>query len=444
MEEVPILMERTLTGELRSRVGERVRLAGWLHHQRPLARLTFVLLRDRAGLAQIVVDDPGAIDAVAQLLPETVLEVEATVAASEQAPSGVELRDPVFAVLSEPVEQPPVELRRPELKEQLPTILDHAAVALRHPRQREAFRIAAASLAGFRAALDGLGFVEIQTPKIVASATEGGANVFRVDYFGREAFLAQSPQFYKQTMVGVFERVYEVGPVFRAEPHDTSRHLAEYVSLDAELGFVRDHFDVMRVLREAVAGMAAAVRAAGFDAPDVPGEIPWVHFARHGSSTTSDLSPADERRLCEEHGTEFLFVTGYPMAKRPFYTHPEPGPAGVLQLVRPALPRPRAGHRRPAAAPLRGLRRRAGRARPAAGAVRGLPAGVSVRHAAARRLRARPRALGRQAHRRAEHPRDNALPARPAPAVAVERREARRATVAGPKVCDEGASHAQA
>ncbi len=324
MEEVPILMERTLTGELRSRVGERVRLAGWLHHQRPLARLTFVLLRDRAGLAQIVVDDPGAIDAVAQLLPETVLEVEATVAASEQAPSGVELRDPVFAVLSEPVEQPPVELRRPELKEQLPTILDHAAVALRHPRQREAFRIAAASLAGFRAALDGLGFVEIQTPKIVASATEGGSNVFRVDYFGREAFLAQSPQFYKQTMVGVFERVYEVGPVFRAEPHDTSRHLAEYVSLDAELGFVRDHFDVMRVLREAVAGMAAAVRAAGFDAPDVPGEIPWVHFANTGVDDV-DLSPADERRLCEEHGTEFLFVTGYPMAKRPFYTHPEPG-----------------------------------------------------------------------------------------------------------------------
>ena len=182
------------------------------------------------------------------------LEVEATVAASEQAPGGVELREPVFAVLSEPAEQPPVELRRPELKEQLPTILDHAPVALRHPRQRAAFEIAAASLAGFRAALDGLGFVEIQTPKIVASATEGGSNVFRVDYFGREAFLAQSPQFYKQTMVGVFERVYEVGPVFRAEPHDTSRHLAEYVSLDAELGFVRDHFDVMRVLREAVAG----------------------------------------------------------------------------------------------------------------------------------------------------------------------------------------------
>jgi len=317
-------MERTLTGELRSRVGERVLLAGWLHHQRRLARLTFVLLRDRAGLAQIVVEDEAAIEAVAGLLPETVLEVEATVAASEQAPGGVELRDPVFAVLSEPAEQPPIELRRPELKEQLPTILDYAPVALRHPKQREAFQIAAASVRGFRTALDGLGFVEIQTPKIVVSATETGSNVFTVDYFGREAFLAQSPQFYKQTMVGVFERVFEVGPVFRAEAHDTSRHLAEYVSLDAELGFIRDHFDVMRVLRDAVAGMCDAVRAAGFDAPEVPPEIPWVHFADTGVDDV-DLAPADERRLCEERGVEFLFVTGYPMAKRPFYTHPEPG-----------------------------------------------------------------------------------------------------------------------
>ena len=316
-------MERTLTGELRSRVGERVRLAGWLHHQRRLARLTFVLVRDRAGLAQVVVEDPALIEAVAGWLPETVLEVEATVAASEQAPRGVELREPAFTVLSEPAEQPPIELRRPELKEQLPTILDHAAVALRHPRRRAAFEIAAASVRGYRAALDRLGFVEIQTPKIVASATEGGSNVFRVDYFGREAFLAQSPQFYKQTMVGVFERVYEVGPVFRAEPHDTSRHLAEYVSLDAELGFIRDHFDVMCVLRETIAGMCEAVRAAGFDAPEVPAEIPWVHFADTGVDDL-DLAPADERRLCEEHGAEFLFVTGYPMAKRPFYTHPEP------------------------------------------------------------------------------------------------------------------------
>ncbi len=330
-------MQRTLTGELRPQLGRptelgaRVRLAGWLHHQRRLARLTFVLLRDRDGLAQIVVECAETIEEIGRLLPETVLEVEATVAESEQAPGGIELRDPVFTVLSEPAESPPIELRRPVLKEQLPTLLDHASVALRHPRQRAAFEIAAASVAGYRAALDRLGFVEIQTPKIVATATEGGANVFRLDYFGRPAYLAQSPQFFKQVMVGVFERVYEVGPVFRAEPHDTSRHLAEYVSLDAELGFIGDHFDVMRVLREAIAGMVEGIRERapgaaellGVELPVVPDEIPWVHFADTGVEDV-DLSPADERRLCEEHGTELLFVTGYPMAKRPFYTHPDP------------------------------------------------------------------------------------------------------------------------
>jgi nondiscriminating aspartyl-tRNA synthetase len=309
-------MQRVLTSELRSQVGERVLLAGWLHHQRRLSRVSFALLRDRAGLAQLVLDEPF------ELLPESVLEVEGDVVANEQAPGGVEVVAPSVRVLAEPAEAPPIELRRPELKESLPTRLDFAPVAWRHPRERDKLRVAAASVRGFRAALDALGFTEIQTPKLVASATESGANVFTLDYFGRPAFLAQSPQFYKQAMVGVFERVYEVGPVFRAEPHETARHLAEYVSLDAELGFIRDHHDVMAVVRAAVAGMCAAVREAGFDAPDVPVEIPWLHFADTGVDAV-DLAPADERRLCEEHG-EFLFVTGYPMAKRPFYTHPEP------------------------------------------------------------------------------------------------------------------------
>jgi nondiscriminating aspartyl-tRNA synthetase len=132
-------------------------------------------------------------------------------------------------------------------------------------------------------------------------------------------------------MVGVFERVYETGPVFRAEPHDTARHLAEYTSLDAEMGFIRDHFDVMAVARQAVAGMAEALRERAaralellkIEPPEIPAKIPWVHFADAGVEDV-DLAPADERRLCEEHG-ELLFVTGFPMAKRPFYTHAEPG-----------------------------------------------------------------------------------------------------------------------
>jgi nondiscriminating aspartyl-tRNA synthetase len=336
-------MDRHLVSDLAGRAGERVRVAGWLHHQRQLARVAFVLVRDRSGIVQVVVEDPGLRAELDALAPETVLAVEGTAVLSDQAPGGVEIHGPHVEVIARPVgPPPPFELRRPELNAQLPTLLDHAAAALRHPRRRAVTKIAAASVAGFRAALDALDFTEIHTPKLVATATETGANVFAVDYFGRRAYLAQSPQFYKQTMVGVLERVYEVGPVFRAEPHDTARHLAEYVSLDAEMGFVRDHTDVMAVLRAILAGMADAVAALDAPAPDVPAEIPSVDFtaaqrmieADTGEPTVgeADLAPAHERWIGgwarREHGSDFVFVTGYPQAKRPFYTHPDPARPG--------------------------------------------------------------------------------------------------------------------
>src|SRR5438874_7617973 len=319
---------RILSSELPAHAGERVRLAGWVHSTRDLGAVSFVVLRDRAGLAQVVSLEP------IELEPETVVEVDGVAVAASQAPNGVELTEPSFRVLAEPAEKPPIELRRPVLKETLPTVLDFAPVALRHPRRRAQFEIAAASLAGFRAALDPLGFTEISTPKIVSAATESGANLFSLDYFGRSAFLAQSPQLYKQTLVAVFERAYETGPVFRAEPHDTARHLAEYTSLDAELGFIDDHFDVMAVVRDVVAGMVAAIRERaartvellGVRLPDVPAEIPWIHFTEAGA-TDIDLAPADERRLCDEQGAPPV-VTGFPMVTRPFYTHPQPGRPG--------------------------------------------------------------------------------------------------------------------
>jgi nondiscriminating aspartyl-tRNA synthetase len=280
------------------------------------------------------------------LCPETVLKVEGTVVEVAQAPGGLELHQPTFTVLAIPTSPPPFELRRPSLDIQLPTLLDYAAVAWRHPRQRAVGNLGAASVAGFRSHLDDLGFLEIQTPKLVASATEGGANVFRVDYFGGDAYLAQSPQFYKQAMVGVHERVYEVGPVFRAEPHDTARHLAEYVSLDLEMGFIQDHRDVMGLLRGVLAEMvgaieeraAAAVRLLEIPLPQIPPQIPAIDFwdaqelieLVSGEPTVGelDLAPSHERLLGDwalrEHGSEFLFVVGYPMAKRPFYTHPNP------------------------------------------------------------------------------------------------------------------------
>lgn len=339
-------MQRIHIRELPSHTGERVRIAGWLQQQRRLSRLTFLLVRDRTGIGQVVVERSEMIAEAASLHPETVVAIDATVVESVQAPHGVELHEPTLQVLSPAAAPPPIDLRLARLKESLPTQLDHAAVSLRHPLRQAVFALAAASIAGYRATLDGLGFTEIQTPKIVGSTTEGGANVFELGYFGRPAYLAQSPQFYKQTMVGVFERVYETGPVFRAEPHDTPRHLAEYVSLDAELGFVEDHVMVMAVAREAVAGMVAGIHDRASSAlerlelrlPEVPGQIPVLQFddaqaliqATTGERVLGepDLAPAHERWIGEwarrEHGSDFVFVVGYPMAKRPFYTHPDP------------------------------------------------------------------------------------------------------------------------
>lgn len=344
---------RVLAREVGAHVGQRVTVAGWLHRKRELKSVTFLIVRDRSGLVQVVLASPAtghegesAAPSAAGLTEETVIQVTGLVTASNQAPGGAELTEPELAMLCGAAEPPPFDLYRPAVTAALPTVLDHAPTTLRHPVLRAGFEISAASVAGFRAALDAQGFTEIHTPKIVGAATESGANVFAIDYFGQPAYLAQSPQFYKQAMTGVFERVYETGPVFRAEPHDTARHLAQYTSLDAEFGFIADHHDVMAMLSVVVAGMAAAVRERASYAcelltvkvPQVPEQIPELHFTDAQDLIASgagwdprgepDLSPADERWLCEwavrEHGSEFLFVTGYPMVKRPFYTHPDP------------------------------------------------------------------------------------------------------------------------
>src|SRR5215475_7725164 len=279
---------RVLAADLSEHVGERIVVAGWLHRKRQLKSLTFLIVRDRTGLAQVVLPAEQAASAgVAELPEETVIQVNGLVKPSVQAPGDAEITDPELTLLSEPAEPPPFDLYRPAVTAALPTVLDHAPTALRHPVLRAGLEISAASVVGFRAALAARDFTEIHTPKIVESATESGASVFSIDYFGRPAYLAQSPQFYKQAMVGVFERVFEVGPVFRAEPHDTARHLAQYTSLDAELGFITDHHDVMAVLRDVIAGMVAAIRAragravdrAGAKLPDVPEQIPELHFA---------------------------------------------------------------------------------------------------------------------------------------------------------------------
>ncbi|MFF5292585.1 aspartate--tRNA(Asn) ligase [Paractinoplanes globisporus] len=327
-------MQRILSTQLGAHVHETVTIAGWIHRTRMLKSVAFLIVRDAEGLSQVVVEEPETRARLEALGEESVIEVVATVTPNEQAPGGIELTSPVIRVLSRVDVRLPLELHRPTLSASLPTQLDHAALALRHPARRRALRVAAAATAGFRAALTEQRFVEIHTPKIVGSSTESGADVFEVDYFGRPGYLAQSPQFYKQLMVGVFERVFEVGPVFRAEPSDTARHLAQYTSLDAEMGFVTDHRDVMAALTGTLSVMMATIAdRTGAATPKVPAEIPAVPFAEAlrivgAPAGEGDMTPAYERALGEwarrEHDSEFVYVTGYPMRKRPFYTHPDP------------------------------------------------------------------------------------------------------------------------
>ncbi len=341
-------MERVRTVEIAAHAGERVRVQGWLHALRRMGGLAFLIVRDGWGTVQVIVEEESVLASLeaAGALSETLLEVEGTVRAQPQAPGGYEIGEPQIRVLEPVTETLPVAINKKAIKATLPTLLDHAVIANRQPARRAVFRLAAGVMAGFRATLNARGFTEVQTPKIVASATESGANVFELGYFGTPAFLAQSPQFYKQIMVGVFERVFEVAPVFRAEPHDTTRHINEYVSLDVEFGFIENHFTVMRLLREVLAGIFAhlaeqyprELELLELVLPVIPAEVPHIHFRdaqqliweRHGVDVRGepDLSPQDERWLGawaqEAHGSDFLFVTGYPMGKRPFYTHPDP------------------------------------------------------------------------------------------------------------------------
>lgn len=333
---MPTAHARTLAQHLPARIGEHVTLEGWLHHTRHLSAVDFLLVRDRSGIAQVIIDSPEQRSLLATLPHESVLQVSGTVVASAQAKAGAEVHDAEITPLVVPESEPPFELYKRSLDVQLPTRLDNAALSLRHPIAAATQRLTAAAMRGFRSSLDSYGFTEIQTPKLLESAPEGGSNVFKVDYFGRDAFLAQSPQLYKQIMVGALERVYEVAPAFRAEPHDTSRHVSQYLSLDAEMGFIESHQDVMRLLREAIAGMVSAMQevdAPGITIPEVPAEIPQIHFADalamlEVDPAEPDLAPEHERALGEwaqrEYASAWLFVTGYPMAKRPFYTHPQP------------------------------------------------------------------------------------------------------------------------
>lgn len=334
---------RVRTPAVREHVGARVRVAGWLHARRELGKIVFLVIRDGWGTVQIVAEGASG-QALGAAGLESLVEVEGRVVSNERAPGGVELLEPRVWLL-QPVAGPlPIPRGQGQRTARLGALLDHAPTVLRDPGHRAPLRIAALSAAAFREALLARGFTEIFTPRIVGAATEGGANVFGVDYFGGRAFLAQSPQLYKQIMVGVFERVFEVGPVFRAEPHATVRHLSEYTSLDVELGFIDSHHDVIEVVGHVLRAMVERLREASGEPglreaalPRIPSPMPSLEFAKarerlaraeQGPREADDLAPAEERWLGEwaqrEHRSDVLVITGYPQRKRPFYTHPCP------------------------------------------------------------------------------------------------------------------------
>jgi nondiscriminating aspartyl-tRNA synthetase len=329
---------RVLVKDLKRHVGEEVELFGFLHWRRDLGKVQFLLFRDRSGVVQVVTGGRKL------PLPESSLRVRGVVVENPKAPGGLEVQAQDLEVLSPALEPTPVEIPKEEWRAHPDTLLEYRYVTLRGEKARAPLKVQAALVRGFRRYLDRQDFTEIFTPKVVRAGAEGGSGLFGVDYFEQRAYLAQSPQLYKQIMVGVFERVYEVAPVWRMEEHNTSRHLNEYLSLDVEMGFIEGEEDLMRLeegllqemLEEALTAAGNEIRLLGAEWPSLPKDIPRLTLAEArrllkeelGYPAGQDLSEEAERLLGqyakERWGTDWLFLTRYPRAVRPFYTYPEP------------------------------------------------------------------------------------------------------------------------
>ncbi|HSE29182.1 MAG TPA: aspartate--tRNA(Asn) ligase [Candidatus Saccharimonadales bacterium] len=339
---------RTLSKELKKFVGEKVTVQGWLHKKRLLGGLTFIVVRDRSGLVQVLVKDKDEVEKLRGLQLGTILKVEGLVAADDRAPGGVELHEVVLHV-EVPVEfESPIEIDKPLSHESsnLDTLLDYRVVGLRNTREQAIFKIQSEIQRAIRKYLHEQDFTEFKSPKLLPGATEGGAEVFKLDYFGKEATLAQSPQFYKEIMVGVFERVYEIGAAYRAEPSATTRHMTEYTSVDAEMGFVTIE-DIKKLLSGIMHEVSdhlwkeceAELNMWGSVKPILPKEIPSLSMAQihelysaaTGENTVGekDLRPDEERWICdytkENMGSEAVFVTDWPASEMRFYHKTQDG-----------------------------------------------------------------------------------------------------------------------
>lgn len=331
--------------QLGAHIGEIVRLHGSIYKIRKMSSFAFVLLRTKRQMVQCVYEPAYARFALEELKEEACVRFTAEVIREERSRSGYDLHLLEVEILSEPEEVPPVVINQKRVNTSIENLLDYRPITLRNEKERAIFQIQAKICQAFREFLDSHHFTEIHTPKIAAAGAEGGANIFSLSYFGEQAYLAQSPQFYKQAMVPVYERVFEIGPVFRAEKHNTQRHLNEYTSMDFEMGFIDGFEDVMQmetkvlqnimaVLKADYAPQLAALHVA---LPDVT-RIPAVRFdeakrmvsEKYGRAIRDpfDLEPEEEqlisRLFAEEYGSEFVFVTHYPSKKRPFYAADDP------------------------------------------------------------------------------------------------------------------------
>ena len=331
-----------LAGDL---TGETVRVNGAVHAIRDMGEVAFVILRKREGLLQCVYEEEKTNFDLKDLKEGATVEVKGVVSKEDRAPNGIEIRLSEIHVLSEPVEPMPLAISKWKLNTSLEANLNYRAISLRNVRERAKFRIQEGIVRGFRDFLYKEGFTEIHTPKLGAKSAEGGANLFKLEYFHRPAILQQSPQFYKQMMVGVFDRVFETAPVFRAEKHNTKRHLNEYTSLDFEMGYIDGYEDIMAMetgflqytMELLSKEYAKELKMLNITLPNVD-KIPAVRFdeakqkvsEKYGRKIRNpyDLEPEEEALIGkyykEECGADFVFITHYPSKKRPFYAMDDP------------------------------------------------------------------------------------------------------------------------
>ena len=329
-----LISEITLN-DLQKAVGGSISFCACVHKLRKMSGFSFVILRTGRYILQSVYSKDKCTGDFDSLCEGAYIKITGDVKEEKRANHGYEITLSSFEILSKPAAEYPLHVSSKKLGCSIETSMAHRSVALRHPEQRAVFKIAEGVVSAFREFMLNNNFTEIHSPKIVAAGAEGGANIFKLKYFDKDAYLAQSPQFYKQTCVAFFDRVFEIAPVYRAEKHNSTRHLNEYIGLDFEMGFINDMHDVMAMetamLKYVVEYLpkhySDELELLGATLP-VINEIPSVTFFEAldilgKSHNQFDLDPTDEVKLCEyakeNYDSEFIFVEKFPGLKRPFY-----------------------------------------------------------------------------------------------------------------------------